>query len=92
MPGLKLGKSLRPYQTYCPASPHCFHHGAVSLFNCGRLAAPAFCSSLLVFWVNVAFEADKTVYSLSPGVKMRSVQLLKTEPLCAMAAVFYLSV
>ncbi|KFV44043.1 Aldose 1-epimerase, partial [Tyto alba] len=42
MSGLKPGKSLRPYQTHCPASPHCFHHGAVSHLSCGQLAASAF--------------------------------------------------
>ena len=52
-------------------SPH-----AVSHLNCGQLAAPAFCSSLLVSWVNVAFEVDKTVHSLSPGMKSPCMQRL----------------
>lgn len=52
-----------------------------------HISTAAFCSSLLVFWVDVAVEADKTVCSLSPGLRRG----LKTEPLRAMAAVFYLS-
>lgn len=43
----KQGKSLMPYPTQCPASPCCFHHGAVSHLSRGQLATPGFCSSFL---------------------------------------------
>lgn len=37
------------------------------------------------------FAVPSCVGSLSPGVKIRFVQLLKTDPLCTTLAAFYVS-
>lgn len=47
--------------------------------------------SVVASLLPLAFAVPSCVGSLSPGVKIRFVQLLKTDPLCAMPAVFYVS-